>query len=280
MPVVVNPMTQQATRADSSPADIAARLVSARLDARPLDAFPGATPATLAAGYAIQQMAIHLWPDDIAGWKIGLVAPHLRATLGSDRVAGPIFAKQMRRAGGDEVAFPVFVGGFAAVEAEFVFRMAMDAPADKTDWTEEEAAALVGSLHIGVETAGSPMAFINDMGSVVVVSDFGNNAGLIVGAPIADWRARLGSLNAATAIDGVQVGAGEAMGLPGGPMAGLTFLLTHLASRGRPLKAGQYVSSGAVTGVHDIVAGQSALLSFGPDGAIACRAVAAKGAGG
>jgi 2-keto-4-pentenoate hydratase len=232
-------------------------------------------PATLEHGYLVQEVAIHLWPDEIAGWKIGLVPPPLRERLGSDRVAGPIFSRAVRKALG-VVAFPVFEGGFAAVEAEFVFRMGRDAAPGKTVWTEDEAAALVAGLHIGVETAGSPMASINELGPTVVVSDFGNNAGLIVGDEVKDWRARLNDLRAKTEINGTTVGEGGAMGLPGGPMAGLTFLLTHLARRDRPLKAGQYVSSGAVTGVHDILIGQSARLSFGGDGVIDCRAVKAK----
>jgi 2-keto-4-pentenoate hydratase len=271
-------MNQPAPRTDVRAPEIAARLVSARLDARPLEAFPGAPPATLEQGYLIQDMAIHLWPDQIAGWKIGLVPPPLRETLKSDRVAGPIFSRAVRKAN-SVVEFPVFEGGFAAVEAEFVFRMGRDAPEGKTSWTEDEAAALVGGLHIGVETAGSPMSFINDMGPTVVASDFGNNFGLILGGEVSSWRERLKDLVARTEIDGKLAGEGSVMSLPGGPMAGLTFLLSHLAQRGRPLQAGQYVSSGAVTGVHDIVAGQTAKLSFGPDGSIDCRAAKAQPAG-
>jgi 2-keto-4-pentenoate hydratase len=271
-------MSQPVVR-DVKAAEIAARLVSARLDARALEAYPGIQPVTLGQGYLIQEVAIHLWPDQIAGWKIGLVPPHLRERLGADRVAGPIWSRAVWTAEG-EVEFPVFEGGFAAVEAEFVFRMGADAPAGKTDWTDDEAAALAGALHIGVETAGSPMAFINELGSAVVASDFGNNAGLVVGPEIRDWRTRLGELTAKTEVDGRLAGEGTAASLPGGPLAGLRFLLTHLAGRNRPLTAGQYVSTGAITGVHDIVAGQSSRLSFGADGEILCRAVKAKPAGG
>ncbi len=273
-------MTQSATRADVKPPEIAARLVSARLDARSLEAFPGPQPTTLQQGYLIQEVAIHLWPDEIVGWKIGLVAPALREKLRSDRVAGPIFSRTVRKAAAGVVEFPVFEGGFAAVEAEFVFRMGRDAPAGKMSWTEDEAASLVAALHVGVETAGSPMSFINELGPTVVASDFGNNAGLIVGGEVKDWRARLNDLRAKTEIDGRTVGEGGAMNLPGGPMAGLTFLLAHLATRDRPLKAGQWVSSGAVTGVHDILEGQTSKLSFGGDGVIECRAVKAGPAGG
>jgi 2-keto-4-pentenoate hydratase len=42
-----------------------------------------------------------------------------------------------------------------------------------------------------------------------------------------------------------------------------------------PLKAGQLVSTGATTGVHDIRAGQSASAMFGGVGEIRCRAVRA-----
>src|SRR5690348_4777599 len=114
-------MTQPAARADIRAPEIAARLVSARLDARALEAYPGAHPQTLAEGYLVQEVAIHLWPDEIAGWKIGLVPVPLRERLGSERVAGPIFSKAVRRSSGNTVDFPAFEGGFAAVEAEFIF---------------------------------------------------------------------------------------------------------------------------------------------------------------
>ncbi len=129
-------MVQPVVR-DVKAAEIAARLVSARLDMRALEAYPGIQPATLGQGYLIQEVAIHLWPDEIAGWKIGLVPLHLRERLGADRVAGPIWSRAVWKAEG-VVEFPVFEGGFAAVEAEFVFRMGADAPAGKTDWTDHE----------------------------------------------------------------------------------------------------------------------------------------------
>jgi 2-keto-4-pentenoate hydratase len=256
---------------------VATSLVKARGEGRALSAYPGPIPKTMEDAYAIQDAAIGLWDDTIAGWKIGLVPGSLRASLGADRLAGPIFARSVLRANGKDepVDFPIFKGGFAAVEAELVFRMGKDAPATKASWTDEEAAALVESAHVGVETAGSPMPMINDLGPTVVASDFGNNFGLIVGAAIPDWRRRLGALSASTEIDEAPVGKGSASALlGGGPIAGLRFLLGHLAQRGRPLKAGQLVSSGAVTGVHDIRTGQVAEISFAGCGEIRCRAVA------
>lgn len=256
--------------------EIAARLVDARRERRALDAYPGPVPSSLEEGYRIQEAAIARWPDEIAGWKIGLVAPEMRARLGSDRIAGPIFARDVRHArAGETVSFPVFTGGFAAVEGEFVFRIAADAPAGKTTWTDAEALDLVAAVQIGVETAGSPMAAINDLGSTVVSSDFGNNFGVIIGPEIEDWRTRLNDIRVTTMIDGRDVGSGNASVLPGGPIAGLTFLLAHLAARGRPLRRNQLISSGAITGVHDIVAGQASIITFENAGSITCRATPA-----
>ncbi|MEZ6024388.1 MAG: hypothetical protein R3C16_13465, partial [Hyphomonadaceae bacterium] len=160
--------------------------------------------------------------------------------------------------------------------AEYVFRIGADAPADKTDWTREEAAGLVGAMHVGVETAGSPMAAINDLGATVIASDFGNNHGLILGPEVKDWRAKLDQgLSCETFIEGESVGAGTASSADDGPLDALAFLAGHLATRGRPLKAGQFITTGAVTGVHDIVIGQQSRVSFNGAGDILCKAVKA-----
>jgi 2-keto-4-pentenoate hydratase len=257
---------------------IAQRFVEARRAATALADFPGPIPSSLPLAYACQNIAIDLWGEEVAGWKVGRVAENLRETLGAERLVGAIFRSGvMPAAVGDVVEFPVFVRGFAAVEAEFVYRLGKDAPADKTTWSAEEALDLVEALHIGIETAGSPLATINDLGSAVVAADFGNNNGLILGPVIQDWRrCAPENLVCETAIDGIVVGRGDAASLPGGPPAALTFTLGICAEMGRPLRAGALVSSGAVTGVHEIRAGQGARVSFGEFGAISCLAAAAK----
>lgn len=261
----------------STARSIARSLVEARRHAAPLAAFPGEQPADLAAGYAVQDEAIEMWRDAIAGWKIGRIPPDRVAALHEERLAGPIFKHLVWRAGADQdVPFPIYEGGFAAVEAEYVFRMGEDAPADKMKWTPEEALELVAALHVGVECAGSPLATINALGPTVVVADFGNNHGLILGPEISEWRSKRNEdLHVETFVDDRLVGSGGAANVLGGPVSSLTFLLEHLAKRGRPLRAGQLVSTGAVTGIHDIAVGQHSRVSFNGSGDIRCSAVKA-----
>jgi 2-keto-4-pentenoate hydratase len=249
---------------------IARRLTAARAAGEALDAFPGPVPADLSESYAIQEAAIGLWPDEIAGWKIGKVPPDGQARFGVSRLVGPIFRAKVQgpvHAG----TFPAIPGGFAAVEAEVLYRLGADAPAGKLSWTADEALGLVADMHIGAELAGSPLAAINALGPAVVVADFGNNAGLIVGPPIPGWRDRTAeSLTCATIVNGVRVGEGSAANLEGGPADCLAFLLGHAAGRGRPLKAGTWVSTGQLTGIHDVKAGDTATIDFGPLGQVRC----------
>jgi 2-keto-4-pentenoate hydratase len=261
------------TAAVLAPSEVARRFVSARLAARALAGFPGALPADMAAGYAIQEAAIGLWPDEIAGWKVGKIPLELQAALGAERVLGPVFRGAVSQATGAPTPVFAIPGGFAAVEAEYIYRMGEDAPAGKTDWTPEAALALVEEQLVGVEFAGSPLASINILGPRVVAADFGNNAGLILGRAIPDWRARADDWPPCEAwVDGKLAGRGAPSSLPGGPPASLAFLMNAVAARGRPLKRGQLVTTGAASGIHDIEAGQTARITFGDLDEIRCIA--------
>jgi 2-keto-4-pentenoate hydratase len=260
----------------SSARDIAGLFVAARQEARALPGFPGDPPDTLTASYRVQDEAIALWPDDVAGWKIGRVPAAQVKALGAERLTGPIFNHLVWRSNGGAVEIPVFERGFAAVEAEYVLRIAHDVPPEDTEWTREDAMHVVAAMHVGVETAGSPLATINDLGATVVVSDVGNNHGLILGPEVQNWRARLtAGLTCEPFIDDASVGRGEARAGADDMIDALVFLLEHMARRGRTLKAGQLISTGAVTGVHDIRIGQHARVSFADVGDILCSAVKA-----
>ena len=254
---------------------VAAEFVKARRSAGFFTQYPGSQPHTLESAYQCQDEAISLWGDDVAGWKVGWIPEPLSQKFGAQRLVGPIFARGVQRSDGASVIdAPVFAQGFAAVEAEFVVQLAKDAPANVTEWSAETARRFVKTMYIGIEIASSPLQNINDFGPAVVASDFGNNAGLILGAEIVDWQTRsLESMNCETRIDGNVVGRGSAASVSGGPLTALAFALRVNARRGRPLRAGDFVSTGAATGVHSIRAGQSAEAIFTGLGSLRCRTV-------
>jgi 2-keto-4-pentenoate hydratase len=257
---------------------VAAEFVKARRSAGFFTQYPGSRPQDLDSAYRCQDEAIALWGDSVVGWKVGWIPEPLSQKYGAQRLVGPIFAGSVQRSDGADTAdAPVFAQGFAAVEAEFVVQLAKDAPANVTEWSAETARRFVKTMYIGIEIASSPLQNINDFGPAVVASDFGNNAGLLLGAEIVDWQTRpLESMNCETRIDGNVVGRGSAAAVSGGPLTALAFALRVNARRGRPLRAGDFVSTGAATGVHSIQAGQSAEAIFTGVGSLRCRAVPMK----
>lgn len=229
---------------------IAEAFVTARREGRGLPAFPGAVPADLTAGYGVQDAAVALRGAPIGGWKVGRISPPLG---GVERLAGPIFAETIVTAGETPPAMPVFAEGFAAVEAEYLLRIGAAPEPGKAEFTRDEAMALIDAVHVGLEVASSPFPGINDHGATVTISDFGNNNGLVVGAALNGWRTRdFEAWPVRLAVNGETVGTGTAAAMLDGPFGAARFLLELMARRGIALEAGQWISSGAITGVHRV----------------------------
>jgi 2-keto-4-pentenoate hydratase len=252
------------TRNFSYAKQIAQRFVAARLNALALSDFPGPKPSDLDSAYEIQDEAIALWPDVVTGWKIGKIPDPIQAKFGSHRLGGPIFRRNVYTVADDqELSVGVFVGGTACFEAEYIFEVGHDASPDKQTYTLADADALAGRLFVGVEMAGSPLADINALGPHIVVSDFGNNADEIVGVEIPNWRQHAWTeFSVESFIDDQKVGEGGPLNIPGGPLESLQFIAENCARRGKPLQKGMLISTGAATGVHDIVSGQRARAEF------------------
>lgn len=254
---------------------IAKAFVAARRDARGLTEYPGTAPTTLVDAYAIQDRALALAGADVAGWKVGRINAPLDGQLGTNRLAGPIFANTVRPHLPDP-AMPIFGEGFGAAEAEFLLRIGTAPDPAKTSYTLEEAANLIDAVHVGLEIASSPFPGINAHGPLVTISDFGNNHGLVVGEAIADWRAaELLDWPVTLSIDGVEIGAATARAMLDGPVGAARFLFEALAVRGIALRPGQWISSGAVTGVHEVSPGAQVTATF-RDMRVSCTIEAAR----
>jgi 2-keto-4-pentenoate hydratase len=255
---------------------IARTFIEARANGRALAEFPLALPESLAEAYAIQELETAVLAGGLTGWKIAMVKPDLRARYGAERISAPIVRLVDARPVADRtVEVAVIEGGFAAVEAEFAFRMRDDLPIRKSPYTHAELEAAIASLHIAAEIAGSPLATINDLGPAAVVSDHGNNAAIVIGDEIPDWRQHaFEALTSRSLVDGIEVGNGSAASLEGGPLGALSFLVNNLASRGRFLRAGDWVSTGATTGVHRTAPGGIGVVDFGSYGSITIRILA------
>ncbi|WP_020656777.1 2-keto-4-pentenoate hydratase [Massilia niastensis] len=263
-----------------TPDQISLTFRSARAAARPLPAYPGdQVPATLSQAYSIQQASIAAWPDRVAGWKVAAIAPDWREAYPDERLVGPVFSRTLFIATTSAVSAPVIRGGYAAAEAEFAIRISDDFPVDTRFESVSDLLPYVAAVHAAIELAGSPLPNLSALGPGAVISDFGNNTGLIVGPALPDFFARdpAGWL-VETDVNGALAGSGSADRIPGGPLAALHFLANSLVDRGSSLRPGDWVSTGASTGVHPVAVGDQVAVRFDGKPAITlqvCEAVPA-----
>jgi 2-keto-4-pentenoate hydratase len=231
--------------------------------------YPGALPTNLADAYSIQDDAIRLVGKPVGGWKVGRIAPHLVPEFGVDRLVGPIFADSIFSADASPFVTMPVLHGFAAAEAELMLRIGTAVPhavdlLSIRDYIDE--------VRFGLEIASSPFTGINDHGPAVTASDFGNNFGLVLGPKIEDWQERdLMAAPVELRLDGAIAGVGQLSNMLDGPFGAAAFLANLLAARGIALTPGTWISTGAITGVHQMTAGQSIHATFDNVFAVSCE---------
>lgn len=246
--------------------DPVAALLAARLSGRALPGFPAPVPATLAEAYDIQQRLTAALGAPVLGWKVGRIPPPLIAALGAERVAGPVL--RIAELDGAAGAALVFDGGAGAIEAEVMLRLRAVPDAEVSG--SDDGAAWIDDIRAGFEVASSPAPDVHAHAPFGIVADIGINNGLLLGPSldIADFT----TLAVETRIEGEAVGTGRAIDVLDGPWGSLNFLL-GLHRRGViALAPGQWISAGAITGVHPILIGQRAEACFGAAATIACIA--------
>lgn len=252
--------------------DPVAALLEARLSGRALPAFPAPVPTTLAEAYAIQRRLSAALGAPIRGWKVGRIPPPLVDHLGAERIAGPV----LRVAALDGTVpgeAAVFAGGAGAIEAEVMLRLRAvpEGPVTGAD----DGAAWINEIRAGFEVASSPAPDVHSHAPYGIIADIGINNGLLLG-PTLDLADFTG-VAVETRIGDKTVGTGRPIDVLDGPWGSLDFLV-DLHRRGIiELAAGQWISAGAITGVHPIAIGDTATARFGPSVQISCLAVAETG---
>lgn len=242
---------------------ISSALVGARVSKRALSEFPEQIPDTLSDAYSVQTRSILRWKEKLIGWKVGGIPQTARAKFGDSWLVGPIFENKFWKPCKQPLSVPFFNGGSAFVEAEFVLELGSTRLLSTRIPGPEDIIPYVRACYAGVEIASSPVANINDLGPGAIISDFGNNNGLIVGRKVTRIALEnLSEIEVSTTIDGRCVGSARSRSLPGGPLAAAAFLVANLFERGIDVPEGLLVSSGAITGVHPILVGETACIEF------------------
>lgn len=139
------------------------------------------------------------------------------------------------------------------IEIEVAFRLARDLPPrpNGAAWSRDEVAAAIGGAFVAFELIYSRLPTDPKPSAVAARADRMSNLGLVVGRPVADWRALVhGDLAAELTIDGTPV-VSQIGGHPSGdPFHPIVWLANALNRQGHGLMAGQVVTTGSFGGSH------------------------------
>ena len=238
-------------------AEISSTLLAARRAAQALPGFPGTLPNLLADAYEVQRLSREQWPDDVAGWKVGGMPPAPAALHDTTHLTGPIFRSAVHVAADSSgpAPMPIYEGGFAAIEPEFIIELGASRAEDR--------------MFIGVEIASSPLPAINDIGPLAVICDFGNNNGLMLGPEVPDWQQNGGApVTVECFIDGALIGSKHIADIRVNARRSVAFWLAHAQRHGLSTAPGTYISTGAITGIHEARCGSRFQGHFGDLGSV------------
>lgn len=155
-------------------------------------------------------------------------------------------------------------------EVEYQAKLGIDLPPRDKPYTIEEVTDAVESLHPGLELA--ECRFIHDEAFPPLPAILADGAGcgtIIYGPAITDWRQRdIAGQEVTLLIDGKPRRTGTAAAALDHPMVPLTWLADELSRTGVGMKAGQFISTGTLTGMLAPKAGETHVADFGPFGSV------------
>ena len=239
-------------KAEPTRAELAARVL---LDAHRRKADFAPLPADLApdaldSAYDIQDALVALKSDafgPVAGWKIALTTPQMRAMVGvNDSIGGTLHREQMQKSPG-RVRAADYV--HLIVEFEVGVQLAEDLPAADAPYTRERVAQAVGAVMPALEIADDWNADYKTLAqhALLLAADNAWNEGAVLGEPVTDWqRIDLAAMRGVATINGKVVGEGYGRDAMGHPFESVAWIANHLAQRGRGLWRGAVVITGSL----------------------------------
>jgi 2-keto-4-pentenoate hydratase len=232
---------------------------------RQIDILPSALmPADLNEAYQVRQIFEEIETKArgaIVGYKIGLTTPIMQQLCGVDEpVYGAIFENEVHH-GRAELAADNYCR--LGIETEIALRLGEDLPVGGIGglW-RDRAAGAVESCMAAIELLEDLRHDYKRLSAAAMVAANVWNAGIVVGAPVSDWRRLdLAQLTARLSINGREIGSGKGGDVMGNPLNALAWLAETRAAAGTPLRRGTIVMTGSMVPIQFPSAGDRASVA-------------------
>lgn len=238
--------TTPAPGSSFDPLVAARRLLAVHKGSAPLP-WSHVAPPDIAAAHAVQDATI-AGLGALAGWKVGAKGPAQEPTcapLPAPRVfgTGALLGPTSRMRG---------------VEVEVAVRLGKDLVPTSGEPGTAAVQAAIGAILPVIEVVETRLADWRDSPPLAQMADLQSHGALVIGAPaqMNPGDLDLRSVEAYLAFDGQPVASTRGANPAGNIWRLLGWLAWHCAQRGRPLRAGQIITTGSCTG-----------MLFAPEGA-------------
>jgi 2-oxo-3-hexenedioate decarboxylase/2-keto-4-pentenoate hydratase len=246
--------------------EAAAILADARIHRVRLAGLPArCRPEDEAAAYRVQDR-VHAMLDAagrgaVVGHKIGCTTRVMQDFLGiANPCAGSVLASMAHRRSAT-LAFDDFL--HVGVECEIAVSLARDLPPRATPHDIDEVARAIRAYLPAIEVVDDRWTDYRRVDTPTLIADDFFHAACVLGEPVEASRAMdLAGVEGVMHVNGAAVGQGRGADVLGHPHAALAWLANALASRGRGLKAGQFVLTGSVVATKWVERGDRVRVSL------------------
>ncbi|MCB9942059.1 MAG: fumarylacetoacetate hydrolase family protein [Geminicoccaceae bacterium] len=215
-----------------------------------------------ATAYAIQFHAIDRIEGAIAGWKVGATNPKAQASMRTD---GPFYGPILVDCDATGRSYGSVTPGTIGAEIEIAFRIGHDLRRRSTPYEVDEVRDVIQSMHPAIEVIGLRQKISGPLTALCAIADFGGNVLFKAGPAIANWQnIDLTTIGARCDVNGHTMNEGVSSVVLGNPLNALCWL----ANNGPGLQAGQWISTGSITAVTPVKAGDTVVGDFGSIGSV------------
>jgi 2-keto-4-pentenoate hydratase len=197
----------------------------------------------------------------ICGWKVGA------SSSSATPAAAPLHAASIFTEGD---TLPASTCRFLGVEVELAFRLGSTLNDSSRIYTRADILDAVASVHTALEILDTRFAEPNSQHPLLHFADQQNHGALIVGPALPDWRSHtFEQADIRLTIDGKTAFNSVITPPPGDVLRLLVWLANHACQRGIPLKDGDIVTTGSLSGTIYVPHGTSVLGEIADIGRIA-----------
>ncbi|MDQ8730025.1 fumarylacetoacetate hydrolase family protein [Bradyrhizobium sp. LHD-71] len=229
---------------------------------------PRLVPTDKEAAYRVARLVEEELGWEVGGWKIAAMKAELQRELRTDSpIYGRVYASGIRPA---PVTVELASQCSPIPEVEYQARLGADLPPRDRPYVVEEVADAVTSLHTGIELA--ECRFVHDAAFPplpAILADGAGSGGIAYGPAIENWRSRdIAGQEVTLRCNGTVRRKGSASAALDHPLVPLTWLANELSRTRIGLKAGQFISTGTLTGMLRPKSGETYAADFGPFGTV------------